>query len=42
MQTKSPKHDVFKVLFKAIEWLIGCWKVKVVLAFVESIIPHNS
>lgn len=42
MQTKSPKHDVFEVLFKAIEWLIGCWKVKVVLAFVESIIPHNS
>lgn len=42
MQTKSPKDDELEFLFKFIGWFINCWRVKVVLAFIKSIVPHNS
>lgn len=41
MQTKSPKCDALKVLYIT-GYLISCWRVKVVLAFIKAIISHNS
>lgn len=42
MQTKSPKDDELKVIFEFTECLTGCWRVKIALAFIKAIIPHNS
>ena len=42
MQTKSPKDEELKVIFNFTECLIGCWRVKIVLAFIKAIVSHNS
>lgn len=42
MQTKSPKADELKVVFKFTRCLTGCWRVKVILAFIKTIVPQNS
>jgi len=42
VQTKSAKGDELKVLYKFTGGLTGCWRVKVLLAFIKAILPHNS
>lgn len=42
MQTRSPKDDELKVVFKFTGCLVGCWRVKVALAFLKAIVSYSS